>query len=1043
MEKIIFYKNQNNSYHILEIKELKVLFFEFRDLNIYKFLNINDLNLFVTNKEKEIYKNGFKKISFSSLKIPNELNNYEEVIDCFNNILEKEALFSVFEFLKIIPKSCKTAFVKELKKYRKYLTEFGENGKSHWSRKGSDIQIEIVSLAALALMSKTDVMPWNEVFDLLKKSQFSYIENVLNYFKPTWLNSFILEKTLKLQWNAIDYEQLLYLEENKYIEFNQELFANAISNVNFWRNKTVFEKEFLFKNSITYQRDIPLLFEFPSNINNMTTSYIKDEVPKKSWHIVFQKLIEENKLDRFLVLQKCIDIQLKDWNNALLSFFRALFDELKPTTNELILLQSQLFLLLPISNKSIPIFAIKLIKKIALENDFNKEEFIEWTSVILSNFEAKTSIISVLQIFDKFLKKYPNLEQKILLKTSDVFVINDFEIQQRALSLILKYHKNPNEDLIENLKLYSNQMIISVAKDLEFLIGVQEDNSSNFEIDDNSNSIEIKKEEYQEIPLFKNWDDIFYAIGKVSSSENPIDFEIVLNAFLTQKELFPIDFPEKLKIYLKPIKENYLGTSAQFDHTILLNLILNNGAKKVNFDYSELGSNKIFQIRKHLIEYIFNHYNSNFKVSLLSFPTHFPFFINANTLVERILEYESKSIKINHYDLMIALNRMLRKFNEETYNLIDKLSTKNKNLFEILLEPDDEVAYRKANELLIEFNKVAQKNIFQKAFNFLSHQNSKIDNFINEKTLNHFEITEKSYFDCLIMVSRLRLPFEKFNALENTVYENVMYAISDCDAKLKFENVDFTYKDYDGKVKKEQKFDLNSNFKTSSYSNYFYYSYNIKNPSKNFNNYWDYFYNYDSSFVPYDINTYFGMMPFFTEPIFANLYNYGYRRSNYFSEVTSSIILKQMLQPHFKLGYFSNWFLACAQFADKKEVRLLSAEIVLHLIQYQKLDEVEFTKRILELHQNKYGTIQRYIENLNLLKDISSLHNKFLFKNIESLLIEFSKEDKVPTNTKKLLEILFDVRLKLNEKISESLRNSLEKWSRNSTLKKIIENILK
>jgi hypothetical protein len=38
MENIIFYKNQNNSYHIIEIKNLNVLFFEFRDLNILSYL---------------------------------------------------------------------------------------------------------------------------------------------------------------------------------------------------------------------------------------------------------------------------------------------------------------------------------------------------------------------------------------------------------------------------------------------------------------------------------------------------------------------------------------------------------------------------------------------------------------------------------------------------------------------------------------------------------------------------------------------------------------------------------------------------------------------------------------------------------------------------------------------------------------------------------------------------------------------------------------------------------------------------------------------
>ena len=57
-----------------------------------------------------------------SILYPSKLNSFDEVIACFNLILEKNALLSLFDFLKLIDKTTKGPFVKELKLYRKYLS---------------------------------------------------------------------------------------------------------------------------------------------------------------------------------------------------------------------------------------------------------------------------------------------------------------------------------------------------------------------------------------------------------------------------------------------------------------------------------------------------------------------------------------------------------------------------------------------------------------------------------------------------------------------------------------------------------------------------------------------------------------------------------------------------------------------------------------------------------------------------------------------------------------------------------------------------------
>ena len=203
------------------MKEFQVLHSRFSKFEVQAFENSEDAISFFNLKDKEILKEGLKKIEMEFVKIPSKLNSFDEVIACFNLILEKNALLSLFDFLKLIDKTTKGPFVKELKLYRKYLSEFEENKKGNWSRKGSDIQIDIVAMSAMSLMNKTDITSWTEVYSLLRNVQFYYVENLLNHFNPSWLGSFILDRTLKTEWGRIDYQQLIYLEEKGYLDYNQ------------------------------------------------------------------------------------------------------------------------------------------------------------------------------------------------------------------------------------------------------------------------------------------------------------------------------------------------------------------------------------------------------------------------------------------------------------------------------------------------------------------------------------------------------------------------------------------------------------------------------------------------------------------------------------------------------------------------------------------------------------------------------------------------------------------------------------------------------
>ncbi len=1039
MNQLNSYISKSNNYPgFIEIKDDNtVVSKEFRT-TIYKQFNseVEAINYF-NSLEKKIVKEGFKKEKINETKVLNTYESYEQLLKCFKEIIQNESIFNVIDFLKLIDKKDKTEFKKELKRLKKYYDEYIEFKPGHWSSRGTQMKTIILSLVALGLMNKTEVKSWSEVFELLKDFEFSYVNDVIEFAKPNWISDFIKDNSLKNEWNNFDYEKLLKLESLKMLEYSEELFVNSLSRLNFWDVKEVEDHDFLFSNKTVFTRDIPLLLEFPTNISNYTFNTYGIEKKQKPWLTIFLKLIEENKLNRNLVIEKCLDNQLKNWNANQIRFFKDLFDVLQVTKEESLNFQNKLFLLLPISNKTINAFGVKEIKKIAFEKQFNKKDFLEWTSTVLNNFEAKTSIKTLLIIFEKHAKTSKDFQQEILVKTADVFLINDYELQRRAANLILKFGNNKQEDLVEKLQNYQSQMLGKISQDFEVLF-------KNFTIENEELLAEtiIDNEEISHLKIeqFDSWENIFYAIGNTINSETPLDFEIVINSFLTQKHLFPDDYVEKLKIYYKPTKENYKGSASFFDLSLLLNFITNNKSAKLTLA-TNYKTNKIIEIKKELDIYAFNLNKLNANLPLLSFPTHYPSHIEIGVLMDRIITYHQKNIDISPYDLMIAINRILPVNFHNEYNQIINLPENFQTLFQMILEPNDEIALQNANLFLNSNTKSSKESLFNKALNFLTQKNEKLEYWHKNILLDTQVLLDKSFFDCVIMATRIRFPDVKIDSLLETPYKTIPFAYEKFEPKFEYKTITYTSKSYSNETVTEVKDELYVDFTNNSFKNYLYFS-NLKPLKVNFTTFWEQYEN-DNTFSTYDMRSMFSLMPQFPEPVYASLLNYGYRKSSYFSENSSRELLVYMMNDFFKMDYFSLWFLVCSQLADKREIRMLSTEVLLFLIEKNKIDNEEFSKKILFLHEIKYGSIQRFFDNLETLKDVSKNHNVFILHTIEKLIITFSKLEKKPINTKKILEILFDLKVKANDKLSDDLRISLEKWQKTASLKKIIDNLLK
>ena len=149
-----------------------------------------------------------------------------------------------------------------------------------------------------------------------------------------------------------------------------------------------------------------------------------------------------------------------------------------------------------------------------------------------------------------------------------------------------------------------------------------------------------------------------------------------------------------------------------------------------------------------------------------------------------------------------------------------------------------------------------------------------------------------------------------------------------------------------------------------------------------------------------------------------------------------------MINNSFQFNDFSYVILAALSIVQKREHRGLAAEVLISHFQNQTIEPEKLGDKLGFLFINKYAPIARLIDVINLVKDVSSLHNQALTLMLNTLLIHFKNTSDFPTNFKKLLEVYFDLLNRTNKKPSDETKLMMESWQKNNSLKNITKQII-
>lgn len=947
--------------------------------------------------------------------------NADLILQEYDAIIKSKNIDLILPFLQEKSKGNIEALKKHIKKNKRYWMTYTELSKDPdyvkkgkhdygWGTRGDKIQSDIITLSAIALFDKTDINSWDETLNLLNEiDEKKQVLDILLWAKPNWIGTFILDKIKKQDWVGFNYHILRKLEDQDLLQFNPELYALTLAATNEWRAKMKTRKFITnsLNDKLTYQRDIPELFNYETILHN---SFFRDNDSQahdefQTWAVLYKSLLDDNKMERTFFIENAILIQTKEWNNNLKSFFRKRIEEFNVTAEELIIHQENIFSYLHNPYPPITSYGIELVKKMYEHPKFKTKSFFEWLEPLMMRSDCKAAIKSVLPVLEKIGKSNPKLNKTIASIIADVFVISDLALQERASKIIVKIATEKDAVLKEKLSSYVTLMQGNIKSGLSNFI----DNEA-LTVDDSNLEEYIfapKKETLliEEVQLPTDWNDVVFQFGNFIGSEEVLDTEILLNVYITQRDLFPSDYSVQLQPYLKQLQKSYFeSVNKDYVKTFLMDKIINI-ENKFNSKHKHYSKINTLLLAQPLLEKVQQKINENSALPLLSFPSHKPYWVAPKVLLERIIAYQNTNEEIDFLDLSIAISRMPRENTEEAMPLLDKIEGELKQLLSFCLGVDQKL-------------NLGSESLFSKLLATMG------------KTTK-----ETGILSLWAVAARTFYPNDTFTEFENTYLKEVPFVVSPFVPQVKFKEKWNEWTNYQTKQKErtpswyELRFDL-PNY--SKIPNYLLYSLDIyQRPNS-----WDYLLNSAGN-----TNYWHSLTPQNDDALAITLLqNCGTGDG---SKPDLKGFLDIINRPEFTFSNTSLLLYACSFFQEKKDIRLMASEVLINLVEKQAIDMEVFAQKLAFLATGKYGVFLRMVDGLIAIKDVSPLHNDALLKLFNSFFENLDLKDKLPTSFKKIVENYLDVLTKTNQKPSPKGTVFFEQWKDNASLKSLIKQILK
>ena len=462
------------------------------------------------------------------------------------------------------------------------------------------------------------------------------------------------------------------LYENDFIPFEEDFLIEKLCDALFLMSKHKEIESFILKRPVIAEK---LCTKLPF--------YLSDKFSTNTF--LYDNLLILAKKEYFKdtqVLANLLEVLLSPLKTSTANSYCHFIEDFNPTTEELLPSQQILFALLSSDKTSVVNFAIKLIKQIADEKVFDFQTFADNFALCFTTQKIAKSQLIGLNILEKHYKKQAPINIEYREQLAVLFTVPDVKLQEKVTNLLTTYFGG--KGLAEVVAPYQDYLK-GKAQDLLATLSLSE-NSENSQTAcvDRTSQTACATRSLTPITYPLRPEDLLFLLGDCLRERTAITIDLFFEGLVQLQDCLPTDFKEQLAPYITQVNGMYY-TNVQL---AALQLLLAGWVEDRPLESPEDWTKMNTQVRRlntteeepfkqacvlHNVWYLrdeipyllykvratLGKLKSGSKLPFLSTPTHAPFYMDAETLADRLLAYQTAGKEVDLDDLVVASNRLL------------------------------------------------------------------------------------------------------------------------------------------------------------------------------------------------------------------------------------------------------------------------------------------------------------------------------------------------------------------------------------------------
>ena len=469
-------------------------------------------------------------------------------------------------------------------------------------------------------------------------------------------------------------EILLALYTEGMIPFNEEIFVKNLYDIEYSRTQETEVAEVLLEYPELATRVIP-----------HTAKYI-DYVISSSleWQKVFTLLCKKNYFPDKSFITSFIEVLLNPWKKNVLDMYCRWIEGLVPTEEELLPSQHTLFALLTLDKSSLINFVMKCITQISTHPNFDFQSFADNFALCFTVQKITKSQLIGVEILEKYYQKQAPTNPDYREQLAVLFTVPDVKLQEKVASLLTSYFNQ--EGLPEVIAPYRDYL---KGKAQSLPSPNSSENSENSHSSHSSHTSQTACAAHTLTPNTRTLtpEDLLFLLGDCLREPAAHTIDVFLEGLITLQDDFPADWAKSLSPYIKQLTKRVDKEEIPTDAILLrvLRALIDRRPlaldPKCSYTWEELCKKRKKLSEKEFEAYTQDYYLGNARqvlpflfrkgqmvidsillhchLPLLSTPTHLPFYIEAEVLVDKLLQYEVQGVQPDIDDLIVACNRLL------------------------------------------------------------------------------------------------------------------------------------------------------------------------------------------------------------------------------------------------------------------------------------------------------------------------------------------------------------------------------------------------